>query len=91
MVLSDNRGRGALGASALPLFVPGKKVPFFIKGIKVPYFHGIEVPFLQNLSALFGQCLLTFEVLPRPLSDNTNLCLNNSSYPTRPHSIIVII
>ena len=33
----------------------------------MPYFHGIEVPFLQNLSALFGQCPLTFEVLPRPL------------------------
>ncbi len=35
--------------------------------MKVPYFHRIEVPFLQNLSALFGQCPLTFEVLPRPL------------------------
>ena len=58
-------GGGALGASALPLFVPGEKLPF--SGIKVPYFHGIEVPFLQNLSALFGQCPLTFEVLPRPL------------------------
>ena len=29
--------------------------------------------------------------LPQPSAsaDNTNLCLNNSSYPTRPHSIIV--
>ena len=31
--------------------------------MRVPYFHGIEVPFLQNLSALFGQCPLTFELL----------------------------
>ena len=27
--------------------------------------------------------------LPQPLENNTNLCLNNSSYPTRSHSIIV--
>ena len=29
--------------------------------------------------------------LPQPSASayNTNLCLNNSSYPTRPHSIIV--
>ena len=47
-------GEGALGASAPPLFVPGEKVPFL--GMKVPCFHRIEVPFLQNLSALFGQC-----------------------------------
>ena len=58
-------GGGALGASAPLLFVPGEKVPFF--GMKVLYFHGIEVPFLQNLSALLGQCPLTFEVLPWPL------------------------
>ena len=31
--------------------------------------------------------------LPQPSAsaDNTNLCLNNSSYPTRPHSIIIYI
>ena len=67
------RGRGtggALGASAPPppphtFLYLGKKCPF--SGMKVPYFHEIEVPFLQNLSALFGQCPLTFGVLPRPL------------------------
>ncbi len=59
-------GGGALGASAPPLFVLGEKVPFL--GMKVPCFHRIEVPFLQNLSALFSQCPLTFEVLPRPLT-----------------------
>ncbi len=32
------------------------------------YFHRIEMSFLQNLSALSGQCPLTFEVLPRPLA-----------------------
>ena len=47
------------------LFVPREKVPF--SEMEVPYFHGIEVPFLQNLSALFNQCPLTFEVVPRPL------------------------
>ena len=26
---------------------------------------------------------------PSASADNTNLCLNNPSYPTRPHSIIV--
>ena len=26
---------------------------------------------------------------PSASADNTNLCLNNSSYPARPHSIIV--
>ena len=35
--------------------------------MKVPYFNRIEVPFLQNLSTLFGQCPLTFEVLPQLL------------------------
>ena len=54
-----------MGASAPPLFVPGEKCPF--SGMKVRYFHRIEVPFVQNLSAFFGQCPLTFEVLPRPL------------------------
>ncbi len=43
--------------------------------MKVPYFHGIEVPFVQNLSALFGQCPLTFEVLPRPLCVKMCCCL----------------
>ena len=35
--------------------------------------------------------LLSLCYLPQPSAsaDNTNLCLNNSSYPTRPHSIIV--
>ena len=56
---------GALGVNAPPLFVPGEKVPFFGK---VPYFHRIKVPFMQNLSAIFGQCPLTFNVLPRPLT-----------------------
>ena len=27
--------------------------------------------------------------VPQPSADNTNFCHNNSSYPTRPHSIIV--
>ncbi len=36
------------------------------------YFHGIEVPFLQNLSALFGQYPFTFGVLPWPLPYNIN-------------------
>ena len=58
-------GGGALGASALHVLYLRKKCPF--SGMKVPCFHRIEVPFLQNLSALFGQCPLTFEVLPRPL------------------------
>ncbi len=53
-----NRGGGALGVNAPPLFVPGEKVPFFGK---VPYFHRIKVPFMQNLSAIFGQCPLTFK------------------------------
>ncbi len=64
-----NRGRGTGGGgigdkrpSTLHL---RKKCPFL--GMKVPYFHGIEVSFLLNLSALFGQCPLTFEVLPRSL------------------------
>ncbi len=47
-------GGGGIGASAPPLLYLGKKCPF--SGMKVPYFHRIEVPFLQNLSALFGQC-----------------------------------
>ncbi len=64
-------GGRALGASAPPLFVPGEKVPFL--GMKVLCFHRIEVPFLQNLSALFGQCPLTFEVLSRPLSQDVPL------------------
>ncbi len=59
-------GGGTLGASGPPLLFLGKMCPF--SGMKVPYFHKIEVPFLQNLSALFGQCPLTFDVLPRPLN-----------------------
>ncbi len=59
-----NRG-GHWGQMPLHFLYLGKKCPF--SGMKVPYFHRIEVPFLQNLSALFGQCPLTFEVLPRPL------------------------
>ena len=36
----------------------------------------------------YNHCL---DLLPQPSAsvDNTNLCLNNSSYSTRPHSIIV--
>ena len=33
-----------------------------------------------------GLCYLA---QPSASADNTNLCLDNSSYPTRPHSIIV--
>ena len=58
-------GGGHWGQVPLHFLYLGKKCPF--SGMKVPYFHRIEVPFLQNLSALFGQCPLTFEVLPRPL------------------------
>ena len=66
----EPRGGGGQGRCP-PLFAPG--VPFFrnesaLLSWKVPYFHGIEVPFLQNSSALFGQCPLTFEVLLQPLS-----------------------
>ena len=71
-------GGGALGASAPPLFVPGEKVPFF--GSEVPYFHRIEVPFLQNLSALFGQCPLTFEVLRRPLLQFLRMKVANGGF-----------
>ena len=60
-----NRGGGHWGQVPLHFLYLGKKCPF--SGMKVPCFHRIEVPFLQNLSALFGQCPLTFEVLPRPL------------------------
>ena len=35
----------------------------------MPYFHGIEVPILQSLSALFGQCPLTFEAGASAASD----------------------
>ena len=56
---------GHWGQMPLHFLYLGKKCPF--SGMKGPYFHRIEVPFLQNLSALFGQCLLTFKVLPRPL------------------------
>ncbi len=56
---------GHWGQVPLHFLYLGKKCPFL--GMKVPCFHRIEVPFLQNLSALFGQCPLTFEVLPRPL------------------------
>ena len=33
-------------------------------------------------------CVISLDQ-PSASADNTNLCLNNSSYPTRPHSIIV--
>ena len=71
--MHGNRGCGTGGHwGQVPppphLLYLGKKCPF--SGMKVPYFHGIEVLFLQNLSALFGQCPLTFEVLLRPLHDN---------------------
>ena len=56
---------GHWGQVPLHFLYLGKKCPFL--GMKVPCFHRIEVPFLQNLSALFGQCPLTFEMLPRPL------------------------
>ena len=59
-------GEGGIVPPPLHFFTWGKSAPF--SGMKVPYFHGIEVPFSQNLSALFGQCALTFEVLPRPLN-----------------------
>ena len=58
-------GGGHWGQVPAHFLYLGKKCPFL--GMKVPYFHGIEMPFLQNLSALFGQCPLTFEVLSRPL------------------------
>ena len=58
-------GGGHWGQVPLHFLYLGKKCPF--SGMKVPYFHGIEVPFLENVSALFGQCPFTFEVLPRPL------------------------
>ena len=63
-----NRGGGGGHWGQVPLhfLYLGKKCPFL--GMKVPCFHRIEVPFLQNLSALFSQCPLTFEVLPRPLT-----------------------
>ena len=58
-------GGGHWGQVPLHVLYLGKKCPY--SGMKVPYFHRIEMPFLQNLSALFGQCPLTFEVLPQPL------------------------
>ncbi len=51
--------------------------------MKVPCFHRIEVPFLQNLSALFGQCPLTFEVLPRPLNEQQQEINNQSEESKR--------
>ena len=66
---------GHWGQMPLHFLYLGKKCPF--SGMKVPYFHRIEVPFLQNLSALFGQCPLTFEVLPRPLETGTNVAIKD--------------
>ena len=67
-VIQGPRNQGGIGGKCPTpnFFVPGEKVPFF-GNESLPYFHGIEVPFLQNLNALFGQCPLTFGVLPRPL------------------------
>ncbi len=45
------RGGGALGQVPFHFLYLGKKYPF--SWMKVPYFHGIEVPFFQNLSGLF--------------------------------------
>ena len=48
------------------------------------------------IKQLVNSVLVGYEELLRPRfakpkasADNTNLCLNNSSYPTRPHSIII--
>ena len=69
LIVVLDRGRGTEGGhwGQVPLhfLYLGKKCPF--SGMKEPYFHRIEIPFLQNLSAHFGQCPLTFEVLPPPL------------------------
>ncbi len=88
--LSRGRGTGGhWGQVPLHFLYLGKKCPF--SGMKVPYFHGIEVPFLQNLSALFSQCPLTFEVLPRPLNlSRVNVARQGPSKPKQIPQCLVL-
>ena len=43
----------------------------------------------RSIWGIIKASVLCYLPQPSASADNTNLCLNNSSYPTRPHSIIV--
>ena len=66
---------------------------------KKQVFTGSLIQKQINNKTIIESVVLGYEKLLRPrvvlsvsafvFAGNTNLCLNNSSYPTRPHSIIV--